>query len=61
MAVVVVLNLQAEECDPGQDIINASLVQLAHDLWLVDVDVVLLIFGSFWTVLPYVSPDLGGA
>ena len=72
VAVVVVLNSQTEECHLGQDIVNASLVHLAHDLVqvlflllhhilrLVDVDVSLLIFlGSCCTVLPHVSPDLG--
>ena len=32
VAVVVVLNSQTEECHPGQDIVNASLIHLAHDL-----------------------------
>ena len=62
VAVVVVLKSRSEECDPWQDIVNASLVQLVHDLWLFDVDVALLIFlGSLWTVLHHVSPDLGWA
>ena len=32
VAVVVLLNSYTEECHPGQDIVNASLIHLAHDL-----------------------------
>ena len=46
----------------AHDLVQVLFLHLHHILWLVDLDVALLIFlGSCWTVLPHVSPDLGGA